>query len=130
MATTVKTACYSIQVDSAKNRMYLTIKGFWAKPSEVPAYLDDIRKASREVCKGFTILSDLTEMKAPPPEVGLLHKKAQEILMAAGLRKTAELLPAGSAITKLSVDNYSKQTGMQKSSFDNKKDAEAWLDQQ
>ncbi len=45
MKTIAKTAYYSIAVDTTKNRIYLTIIGFWKSPEIVPAYVEDMKKA-------------------------------------------------------------------------------------
>ena len=127
MTEIAKTNKYSVSVDSNKNRMYLTVVGFWASPSDVPNYIDDVKKASAAVTKGFTILTDLTQMKTPAPELGPIHEQAQKSLINAGLKKTAEIL-SDDAIAKMVMDRYSKASGMEKMVFNNKHDAEAWLD--
>jgi len=119
---------YIIMVDEAKNRIYLTIIGFWKDLGMVPNYLDDITKAGQSVSTGFTILTDVTKMKVPTPEVGEIHGKAQGILVGAGLSKTAEILPAD-AIAQIAVDRYSKKSGMKKASFSTFEEAEKWLDE-
>ena len=74
-------------------------------------------KATRELSKGYTILTDVTRMKAPPQDVVNLHTEAQKVVIAAGLSKTAELV-GHDAITKMSVDRFSKESGMYKGTFD------------
>ncbi|MCP4149021.1 MAG: hypothetical protein GY757_14835 [bacterium] len=121
--------CYSIYVEPSKNRVYLTLIGFWASPATVPNYLDDITKMSLHVKEGYTILSDLSQMKAPSADIGNIHRKAQEICVAAGLGKTAELLPGIKPVEKKVIDRYSKDSGMNKKVFKSKADAEKWLDE-
>ena len=122
-----ETGKYTIEVDKPKNRVYFKIRGFWNSPADVPNYLSDWQRAIREVTSGFTILSDVREMKTPQPEVGELHHRSQAMLVTAGLRKTAELVPAGS-IEKSVLQRYAKESGMTKGSFENQTEAEAWLD--
>ena len=119
---------YSITVDEKKNRIYLTILGFWRDPDVVPNYVSDITKAGQSVSKDFTILTDITQMKPPPKNVGEIHMKAQKVLVDAGLDKTAELLPAH-AIAQMAVDRYSRESGMKKGSFSSREEAEKWLDE-
>lgn len=127
MKNIVENQYYSIYVDQDKNRIYLTILGFWRALDLVPNYISDIAKATQSVSKGFTILTDLTQMKPPPQEVGGIHMKAQKALVDAGLSKTAELLPAD-AIAQMAVDRYSRESGMEKGSFSSREEAEKWLD--
>jgi len=118
---------YRIAVDNAKNRVYLTINGTWSAVSEVPNYLSDLKRAAGSLKNGWTILADTRNMKPPSPEVVELHVKAQAAIIAAGLAKTAEIQPA-SAITKLSVERFSKESGMEKGIFASPQEGEAWLD--
>lgn len=122
-----KTDFYSLEIDKLKNRAYLTFTGFCSEPSDMPNFLDDIKKAAQGLKQGFTLLTDVTKIKTPPKEVAELHIKSQEIWITSGLSKTAEILP-DTAIAKLALDRYSKTSGMEKEWFDNKNEAEAWLD--
>jgi hypothetical protein len=117
---------YSIKVDEAKNRLYLTITGFWQKADQVPEYLNDLKKATQFISKGYTILSDIRKMKAPTQEIGALHVKAQKIVIDAGLSKTAEVHPE-SMMAKISVDRFSEESGMKKGLFPSIEEAEKWL---
>ena len=122
-----KTDFYSLEIDMPKNRAYLNFTGFCSKASDMPNFLDDVKKAARGLKRGFTLLTDVTEIKTPPKEMEELHVKSQQIWIESGLSKTAEILPA-STIAKLALDRWSKTTGMEKEWFDNKDAAEAWLD--
>ncbi len=123
-----KNEYYLISVDKNKNRIYLTVQGFWNDPSVVPNYIDDIAKAASSTTQSFTVITDVTQMKPPSPEVGELHMKAQTTLVEKGLSATAEILPA-SVIAQASVDRYSKESGMNKGSFATIEEAEKWLDE-
>ena len=122
-----KTALYLIEADRTKNRAYLTFTGYCADPSEMPNFLNDVKKATQGLGQGFTLLTDVTGMKTPSKEVAELHVQSQTLWVTSGLSKTAEIMPA-SAIAKMAVDQYSKTTGMDKKWFNNQADAEAWLD--
>jgi hypothetical protein len=118
---------YVIAVDPAKNRAYLTLIGFWKSRADVPKYLEDWKKALRELSRGFTVLSDVTRMKAPAADVVQLHTEAQKVLISGGLNKVAELV-GRDAITKMAIDRFSKESGMYKGTFDNWREADDWLD--
>jgi hypothetical protein len=102
---------YEISTDSEKNRMYLTISGYWKTLLEVKGYLRDIRTAVAELSPEFTIVTDLTRAKTPPEETSDLHVKAQEYLVKAGLARTAEIHPE-STVLKMAVNRYSRESGM------------------
>ena len=118
---------YSIKVDENKNRMYLTITGFWKEVSQVPNYLEDLKKATEFLSNEYEILTDIRKMKPPTQEVGALHVKAQKLVIDAGLSKTAEIHPE-SQLAKMSVDRFSVESGMKKGMFPSIEEAEKWLD--
>ncbi len=119
---------YVIEVDKDLNRMYLKISGYWKSDSDVLNYINDISKAKNCLKTNFTVLTDVTEMKTPPVEIGELHKQAQKILVEHGLDRTAEILPE-SAVQKMTLERYAKESGMKKRVFTNKIDAEVWLNE-
>ena len=118
---------YSMEVNKPKNRIYFKLQGFWKSVADVPNYLSDWQRATQEVTPGFTILADVREMKTPLPEVAELHRDAQAMVVAAGLLKTAELIPPG-VIEQTALKRYAKESGMVKGSFEDRTEAEAWLD--
>lgn len=118
---------YMIAVDTPKNRIYLTLISYWRSRADVPTYIQDLKKATQYVSKGFTILADLSLMKAPHPDVVQLHTEAQRIVVSAGLTKTAELI-GRDANTNIAIDRFSRDSGMHKGTFDLWKEADEWLD--
>ena len=64
---------YLIEVSQEKNRAYLKIFGFWKGAEAVPNYLTDWAKATSMLVKGFTLLTDASEMKTHPQEVTLMN---------------------------------------------------------
>ncbi len=128
MTTIAKNSFYAILTDASKNRLYLTLSGYWKDRSDVPNYVNDLKRATSGLSRGYTILTDTTRMKTPTKEVVGIHTEAQKVVMSAGLSKTAELV-SQDAIAKMATDRFSKESGMQKGSFGNKAEAETWLDQ-
>jgi hypothetical protein len=126
----VKNSKYEIRTDRSKNRLYLTIIGFWANPGEVSNYVSDLENATRDLRSGFTIVTDIGRMKPPPQDVMPLHEAAQKTLIKAGLSRTAEVSLDASKIKKMTVDQISKKSGMVKEVFGTFEEAESWLDSQ
>ena len=128
MSTTIaRNDYYTIDIDEKKNRLYLTIVGYWKSRDVVSNYIGDLVNASGKLSPNFTVLTDVTQMKTPHQSVVSLHLEAQKVLLEAGLKKTAELVGAD-AIVKMSLGRFSNESGMPKGTFDNKQEAEAWLD--
>lgn len=126
MKEIAKTEYYEIRVDESKNRIHLTIIGFWKDRTKLRDYLPDLRRAVEEVAPGFTVLADLTKMKTPMPEIGELHEEAQRVVSQAGLSRTAEIVSG--IVERMAAERYSKSSGMNKRSFADLAEAENWLD--
>jgi len=122
-----KTDKYTAMVDKGKNRLYLTLKGYWKGPEEVPNYVRDMEKASKALRQGFTILTDMREFITPPPSLSAVHENAQKALVSRGLDRVAEVIPE-KALMKLLLKRYAKSSQMKKMEFGSIKEAEAWLD--
>ncbi|SDZ17339.1 hypothetical protein SAMN05444365_106150 [Micromonospora pattaloongensis] len=119
---------YAIAVDTAKNRLYLTVKGYWLSPQDAPRYVEDLTTAAKRLRPQFAVLTDATTMRPHHEDVMPLHIAAQQALMAAGMSRVAEILPR--AATRLQTRRLSNQSGMFKAEFDTHEEAEAWLDAQ
>lgn len=117
---------YEILVSKSKNRAYLKIIGFWRSPQQVPDYIADWEKAVKELKSGFTLLTDVREMKIAPASVREMHTKTQSIVVKAGVKKVAEV--QSDKVTELQLDGLAQDTQMPKRNFNHIEEAEAWLD--
>lgn len=124
-----KSEYYTIETDVSKNRAYLTFTGFCNKADEMSCYLDDVTKAAQQLKPGFTLVTNAIDFKTPPAEVAALHEESQKIWIKKGLAKTAEIV-SESALTQMTLNRFSKSTGMKKKEFSQHQAAEAWLDSQ
>ena len=123
-----KTEFYVIEIDKVKNRGYITFTGFCKAASEIPNFLDDVKKATQGLKSGFTLLADLTKFKTPAKEVADLHMESQKTWIQLGLSKTAVLMPE-SALIKMATTRWSETSGMARKEFKGRNQAEAWLDE-
>jgi hypothetical protein len=121
-----KTKQYTIAVAPAKNRAYLKIIGFWRGPEIVSDYIKDWTRAASLLNKGFTLLTDASEMKTHPASVRSLHEQAQAILIKAGVSKVAEIVKDD--VAEMQLDAVAKTTQFPKRTFRSQADAEVWLD--
>ncbi len=127
MKNIAKNDFYEINVNSEKNRIYLTIKGFWKDPSQVPEYIDNWSQVVEMVQTGFTIVSDVKEMKPPSTSVVPLHESAQKMLVDAGLDRTAEIV-GDAVLLEIQLKRLADSSSMKRAEFENLEAAEAWLD--
>ncbi|GAK60977.1 hypothetical protein U27_00875 [Candidatus Vecturithrix granuli] len=127
MQEIAKTEFYTIAVDLPKNRLYQTIKGSWVRPVKGDPYLQDFEKAAKLLKKGFTGLSDATQISVMSQEWTEAAQKTRQILIEAGISKAAEVL-SESVILKMQVQRIFRQAGFTMKFFSNLQEAEAWLD--
>lgn len=118
---------YKLAVAPEKNRAYLTIFGFWRNKEAVPEYLKDWTRATSYLKKGFTLLTDASEMKTHPKDVQKLHEEAQAIVLKAGVIKVAEIMKDN--VAELQLNAVAKATHFPKKNFKTVEDAEKWLDE-
>ena len=126
---TISNDHYEIGYDLGANRMYLRIKGFWKSPADVPEFVQDIDFISSKLRNGFTLLTDLRQMKTPPLSINGVHEEAQKVVNRNGLSKTAEILPESNQILDTVMKKVATDSGMRKQEFTTMRDAERWLDQ-
>ena len=118
---------YRLAISPEKNRAYLTIFGFWRNKEAVPDYLKDWQRAVSSLKRGFTLLTDASQMKTHPRDVQKLHEEAQAIVLKGGVVKVAEILKDD--ITELQLNAVAKATQFPKKNFKTIEDAEKWLDE-
>ena len=118
---------YVIEIAPEKNRAYLKIIGFWRNAEAVPTYIADWKTALAGLKKGFTLLTDASEMKTHPQELRKLHEEAQTLLLKAEVRKVAEIMQ--NDVTEMQLDSLAKTTQFPKKNFRDRATAELWLDE-
>ncbi|WP_439880861.1 hypothetical protein ACSX1A_17110 [Pontibacter sp. MBLB2868] len=120
------TNCYELIYDSAKNRIYFTLTGYWKSKNSVPAYLSDWQKALALTRSGFSVLSDLRTMITHPPSINNLHIEVQKLIGEGGVVRVARLDPID-LIAKLQVEQIYGQSSLPLLTFATPDDAEEWL---
>lgn len=122
---------YDLAYNPGKNRLYFTIKGFWPSTAVVPDFLDHWKQCLAASKENLTAMIDTSTMITHPADVNELHREAQQLMIAAGLRKRAEIV-AASTMTKIFTKELCKKTGIKEFSkrFPDKQEAEKWLDEE
>jgi predicted nuclease of restriction endonuclease-like RecB superfamily len=118
---------YKLIVSPEKNRAYLTIIGYWRNKDVVPDYLKDWATAVSSLKKGFTLLTDASQMKTHPKDVRTLHEQAQALVLKAGVIKVAEIMKDD--IAEIQLDAVAKTTQFPKKNFRTAEEGEKWLDE-
>jgi hypothetical protein len=118
-----------LEVIKEKERIYLTFKKGMKKPEHIPGYVDYVKKALKDIPKGYTLLVDIHEDREIPT-FGLTKviQDSQKLFLNAGVRKTAMWVAADLLLQKFFIDVTSKLSKMAIKTFKDKAEAELWLD--
>ena len=119
---------YDLKIDKAKNRIYFTIHGFWKNKEAVPSLIIDWEKCVNLTKSGFTILTDMTSMITHPQDLNELHLAAQKIVIDAGVKQVANVLPSDK-IANLQANSFTDNSALPFRNFANCQEAEDWLNQ-
>jgi hypothetical protein len=126
MEEIASTEFYSIQIDRAKNRLFLTYKGSWMKHDDVSEFVNDHISARKRLSSGFTTLVDVRPMEAML--ISDVVEKVVEDAVQAGIRKAARVYDRPTFIRR-QAEQIHRKSGLKSREFDNMADAEAWLDE-
>lgn len=121
------TEYYDIKVDESKNRAYLVLRKFRAKPEGYKNYLEDWKKAYKHLERGFSVCVDSKEVLAFPKEVQPIHEAAQRMSLEMGLGAVAEVIPKDQVMS-MQIEMISQKTMMPKNKFATVEEADQWLD--
>ena len=126
MQEIANTPAHTLAVDPTKNRIYCTMTGNGLP--EPSAFIQDWKKATRLVAKGFTVLVDVTRFRITSLKWMEIATKTQVMLLEAGLARTAEIVPEEVFLT-LQFNRILDGCWLEeKKMFTNRNEAEAWLD--
>ncbi|MER2997455.1 hypothetical protein [Pontibacter populi] len=119
---------YELKIDKAKNRIYFTIHGYWKSKEVVPAFIEDWKKAVSLTQANFTVLTDMRSMITHPQELNELHLEAQKLVIEAGVKQVANVLPTDK-IANLQASSIVSNTTLPYRNFNSCEEAEAYLNQ-
>ncbi|SFC39203.1 hypothetical protein SAMN05421780_10578 [Flexibacter flexilis DSM 6793] len=118
---------YSLSYDESKNRVYLSIKGFWPNEQVVSHYLKDWEHVLTLTQPKFTLVTNLSYAKIYTQDIMSIHEAAQRLIVNTGVLQVAEVLNE-SAFLEAQSKALIMKSQMPRNKFNSMADAEAWLD--
>jgi hypothetical protein len=122
---------HRVEVDAAKNRIYLTFFGDALTDTAAAGLRDSLQAAITLMKPGFTALGDFTEMNLMGlPDVA---RQLQTSLSSAGVKKAASVW-SHESFAKMLIDSSAQKVkegeySAKRKVFKNRAEAEAWLDE-
>ena len=90
---------YTVRVDVVKNRLYVTLSGFFSL-EEIKRCGDETIAATQRLRPGYDVVTDITQFKAGTPEVAEDIKRVQHHFQTSGARQGVRIV-GENAIAKL-----------------------------
>jgi len=87
---------YSVKADAAKNRLNITLQGFF-KVEEMKACTDLTISESRKLKPGFDVITDISQFKPADPETIIEVERGQAFLKSAKIGRGIRVL--GQSVT-------------------------------
>ncbi len=102
---------YKINVDAQKNRLYLTLIGFFT-PEEILRCGDETIAATRKLKAGYDVVTDITEFKPGSAEVAKDIERVQAHFIKTGARQGVRVVGQNSS-SSMQFDRVGKLAGYQ-----------------
>jgi hypothetical protein len=120
---------YNVRADQSKNRLYITLVGFFTI-EETKKCSQDIIEAIKKLKPGYDIINDISQFKPSTPDVAKEIERVQAHFTATGVRRGLRVVGA-SALTGMQFNRTAKSAGYDASSNNvaTLEEAEAILDQ-
>lgn len=116
-----------VRIDTKKNRIYITI-GRLEGEAEMDRIVKTIQMECARLNPGFTCLTDLRDYDIQDDVFEKYIKRAQEILVAAGMYKVVRVRRKMGALAHFQFDNASYEVGYHADSVTDLDEAEKILD--
>ena len=82
---------YEVKIDLKRNRLYMTMKGFF-KEEEAKEMADDVIAEVKKLKPGYTIINDISECKPAQQEAFLQLKRSHEFVAEHGAKRIIRVL--------------------------------------
>ena len=97
-----------VRVDLAKNRLYLTLRGTWTDESSVTV-TEIVKQRAKALRPGFSIINDISQMKAASPNAAAIIKACQEWLSAHGAKRVIRVIDPSNMISGMQFRRASQE---------------------
>jgi len=98
---------YTIRVDAIKNRLYVTLAGYFTL-EEMTRCGDETIEATAKLRPGYDVITDITQFKAGPPEVAKDIARVQAHFRKSGARQGVRIV-GGNVVSGMQFRRTSAQ---------------------
>jgi hypothetical protein len=116
---------YTIKPDQVKNRLYVSLVGFFAV-EEMKKCVDETIDATKKLKLGYDVVTDISQFKAGTPEVAKEIERAQAHFVTSGARRGIRVVGT-SLLSGMQFKRTGSQAGYQSTNVATLEDAEKAL---
>jgi hypothetical protein len=117
---------YNLRIDPAKNRLYVTLTGFFT-PEEMKKCVDETILATKKLKTGYDVITDISQFKPGVPEVAKEIERAQTHFSTSGVGRGLRVV-GHAALTAMQFSRTGKQAGYNSNNVATMEEAEKILD--
>ena len=119
---------YTIKSDLAKNRLYISLVGFF-KLEEMQKCTDEVINESKKLRRGYDVITDISQFKPAGPETVKEIERGQEHFKASGVGRGIRVV-GESVLSGMQFNRTGKTIGYTPDTVATIADAEKLLDSQ
>jgi hypothetical protein len=117
---------YQVRIDAAKNRLYVTLSGFFT-PEQMAAWSNETIAAAKKMKRGYDVIIDLTQFKPTSPEGTKSIERVQSFFKVSGARMGVQVV-GENVLGGLQFKRMSIQSGFDPANVSTLAEAEKLLD--
>lgn len=116
---------YIIKADNDKNRLYITLNGFFSD-QEVSAAVDAIIDGAKQLKTGFDVINDISNFKPASQDAKSEMKRAQVFVKENGAKRVIRVV-GEATISSMQLSSTAKEAGYEADTVATMADAEKLL---
>jgi hypothetical protein len=116
---------YKVEVDIARNRLYLTLVGFFSI-EEIKRSGDETIKATSKLRRGYDVITDISNFKPGTKDIAKDIQRVQAHFQASGARQGVRIV-GKSAIASMQFNRIAKDAGWRSTTVETLAAAEEFL---
>ena len=101
----------SARADQTKNRLYVDLEGFFDLQSAKNA-VDEVAGEVRKLRPGFTVINDITKVKASSDEIASEIEDLLRLIERAGVSRVYRVVARGATVAKLQHKRLQRESGV------------------
>lgn len=118
---------HEFKTDRAKNRLYLTLRGF-SSLEVIQDAVRELKAAVGELKPGFDVVTDISDYKTARPEIAQEIQQIALFLKQSGMRRVVRVVSVNNVVARMQFERTSRPAGYEAEVVTSVDEADALLD--